>query len=271
MYPDQSLYPANSGPDLVRRINNTLTRADQIEHMEGKRTVEDWFAPIVADCEAGFGGVLNAFELTKAFIEAGAAGVHFEDQLASEKKCGHMGGKVLVPMQQHIANLNAARMAADVMGTSTLVVCRTDAESARLITSDVDPRDHPFLMEERTAEGFHRLKDGTEFERCVARGLALVHLSRCGKTGLGGSRHRDALDLQCQVHHRSGRRAGLISASGIAIFSIAGTCRPTATHPHFVCRRQQPKGGDPVSFDLEMRFVKTVRIMTASEQPLVAA
>ena len=120
---------------------------------------------------------LNAFELTKAFIEAGAAGVHFEDQLASEKKCGHMGGKVLVPMQQHIANLNAARMAADVMGTSTLVICRTDAESARLITSDVDPRDHPFLMEERTAEGFHRLKDGTEFERCVARRLAFAPYS----------------------------------------------------------------------------------------------
>jgi isocitrate lyase len=177
MYPDQSLYPANSGPELVRRINNTLTRADQIEHMEGKKTVEDWFAPIVADCEAGFGGVLNAFELTKAFIEAGAAGVHFEDQLASEKKCGHMGGKVLVPMQQHIANLNAARMAADVMGTPTLVICRTDAESAKLITSDVDPRDHPFLTGERTAEGFHRLKDGTEFERCVARGLAFAPYS----------------------------------------------------------------------------------------------
>ena len=176
MYPDQSLYPVNSGPELVRRINNTLMRADQIQTMEGEGSV-DWFAPIVADCEAGFGGVLNAFELAKAYIEAGAAGIHFEDQLASEKKCGHMGGKVLIPVQQHIANLNAARLAADVMGVPTLIVCRTDAESARLITTDVDERDRPFLTGERTAEGFYRLKDGTSFERCVARGLAYAPYS----------------------------------------------------------------------------------------------
>ncbi len=177
MYPDQSLYPANSGPELVRRINNTLQRADQIETMEGKRTVENWFAPIIADCEAGFGGVLNAFELAKAYIEAGAAGIHFEDQLASEKKCGHMGGKVLIPTQQHIGNLNAARLAADVMGTSTLVICRTDAESAKLITSDFDERDRPFMTGERTAEGFYRLKEDSGFDHCVARGLSFAPYS----------------------------------------------------------------------------------------------
>lgn len=176
MYPDQSLYPVNSGPELVRRINNTFQRADQIQTMEGAGDTE-FFAPIVADAEAGFGGVLNAFELAKAYIEAGAAGIHFEDQLASEKKCGHMGGKVLIPTQQHVATLNAARLAADVMGVPTLIICRTDAESAKLITSDVDERDHPFLSGERTAEGFHRLKDGTSFERCVARGLAYAPYS----------------------------------------------------------------------------------------------
>ena len=176
MYPDQSLYPVNSGPELVKRINNTFMRADQIQTMEGSGDT-DWFAPIVADAEAGFGGALNAFELAKAYIEAGAAGIHFEDQLASEKKCGHMGGKVLIPVQQHIATLNAARLAADVMGVPTLIICRTDAESAKLITSDVDERDHPFLTGERTAEGFYRLKDGTSFERCVARGLAYAPYS----------------------------------------------------------------------------------------------
>ncbi|HET6520515.1 MAG TPA: isocitrate lyase/phosphoenolpyruvate mutase family protein, partial [Geminicoccaceae bacterium] len=144
--------------------------------LEGKGDI-DWFAPIVADAEAGFGGPLNAFELTKAYIEAGAAGVHFEDQLASEKKCGHMGGKVLIPVQQHVRNLTAARLAADVMGVPTLIVCRTDAESAKLITSDVDERDRPFITGERTAEGFYRLKDGTSFERCVARGLAYAPYS----------------------------------------------------------------------------------------------
>lgn len=170
-YPDQSLYAVNSGPELVRRINNTLMRADQIQHMEGEGDTE-WMAPIVADAEAGFGGALNAFELMKAYINAGASGVHFEDQLASEKKCGHMGGKVLIPVRQHIDTLNAARLAADVEGVHTLVVARTDAESAKLITSDVDERDKPFLTGERTAEGFYQLKDGTSLERCIARGLA---------------------------------------------------------------------------------------------------
>ena len=171
MYPDQSLYPANSGPELVRKINRTLQRADQIEMMEGKRSVETWFAPIVADAEAGFGGPLNAFEIMKGYIEAGAAGVHFEDQLASEKKCGHMGGKVLIPTGAHIRNLVAARLAADVMGVPTLVIARTDAESAKLLTSDIDERDRPFVMPgERTAEGFYRLKNG--LEPAIARAIA---------------------------------------------------------------------------------------------------
>ena len=170
MYPDQGLYPANSGPDLCRRINGALQRADQIEHVEG-RAGRHWFAPIVADAEAGFGGPLNAFEITKAFIEAGAAGVHFEDQLASEKKCGHMGGKVLVPTGQHIRTLSAARLAADVMGVPTLIMARTDAESARLITSDIDERDRPFIDGgERTREGFFRVRGGVE--SCIARGLS---------------------------------------------------------------------------------------------------
>ena len=171
MYPDQSLYPANSGPELARRINRTFQRADQIEVMEGRRSVETWFAPIVADAEAGFGGPLNAFEIMKAYIEAGAAGVHFEDQLASEKKCGHMGGKVLIPTAAHIRNLTAARLAADIMGVPTLVVARTDAEAAKLITSDIDERDRPFIdAGERTAEGFYRVKNG--LEPCIARAIA---------------------------------------------------------------------------------------------------
>ena len=171
MYPDQSLYPANAGPELARRINRTLQRADQIEHAEGGAT-RDWFAPIVADAEAGFGGPLNCFEIMKAYIEAGAAGVHFEDQLASEKKCGHLGGKVLIPTQAHIRNLDAARLAADVMGVPTLLVARTDAESALLLTSDIDERDRPFITGERTPEGFFRLKPGTGVDHCIARGLA---------------------------------------------------------------------------------------------------
>ncbi|MDP3660487.1 isocitrate lyase [Phenylobacterium sp.] len=172
MYPDQSLYPANAAPELCRRINRTLQRADQIEHSEGGAQ-RDWFVPIIADAEAGFGGPLNSFEIMKAFIEAGAAGVHFEDQLASEKKCGHLGGKVLIPTQAHIRNLDAARLAADVMGTPTLVVARTDAESAQLITSDIDERDHPFIdREDRTPEGFFRLKTGMGLEHCIARGLS---------------------------------------------------------------------------------------------------
>ncbi|UUL83899.1 isocitrate lyase [Sphingomonas qomolangmaensis] len=173
MYPDQSLYPANAGPDLARRINNTFQRADQIEHSEGGAT-RDWFAPIVADAEAGFGGPLNCYEIMKAYIAAGAAGVHYEDQLASEKKCGHLGGKVLIPTQAHIRNLDAARLAADVSGVPTVICARTDAESAKLITSDVDERDREFLTGERTPEGFFRLKDGTGVDHCIKRGLAFA-------------------------------------------------------------------------------------------------
>ena len=169
MYPDQSLYPANSVPMVVKRINNTLTRADQIQWSEGKDDI-DFFAPIVADAEAGFGGVLNAFELMKAMIEAGASGVHFEDQLASVKKCGHMGGKVLVPTREAVEKLNAARLAADVMGTPTILVARTDAEAADLLTSDVDDNDKPFCTGERTVEGFYKTKPG--IDQAISRGLA---------------------------------------------------------------------------------------------------
>jgi isocitrate lyase len=169
MYPDQSLYPANSVPMVVRRINNTLTRADQIQWSEGKNEI-DFFAPIVADAEAGFGGVLNAFELMKAMIDAGAAGVHFEDQLASAKKCGHMGGKVLVPTREAVAKLSAARLAADIAGVPTLVVARTDAEAADLLTSDVDPNDKKFLTGDRTVEGYFRTQPG--LAQAVSRGLA---------------------------------------------------------------------------------------------------
>lgn len=174
MYPDQSLYPVDSVPAVIRRINKALQRADQIQTMEqaeGVATTDlDFFVPIIADAEAGFGGALNAFELMKAMIEAGAAAVHFEDQLASEKKCGHLGGKVLVPTSQFIRTLNAARLAADVMGVPTLIMARTDAEAARLITSDIDPYDAPFVTGERTAEGFYRLRGG--IEAAIARGIA---------------------------------------------------------------------------------------------------
>jgi isocitrate lyase len=174
MYPDQSLYPANSVPAVVRRINNTFSRCDQIQWMEGKNPGDpgyiDYFAPIVADAEAGFGGVLNAFELMKAMIEAGAAGVHFEDQLASVKKCGHMGGKVLVPTREAVAKLVAARLAADVMGVPTVLVARTDAEAADLVTADVGENDKPFLTGERTVEGFFRTRPG--LQQAVSRGLA---------------------------------------------------------------------------------------------------
>ncbi|RTR26760.1 isocitrate lyase [Robertmurraya yapensis] len=169
MYPDQSLYPANSVPSVVKRINQALQRADQITYLEGDESI-DWFAPIVADAEAGFGGQLNVFELMKGMIEAGAAGVHFEDQLSSEKKCGHLGGKVLLPTQTAIRNLIAARLAADVMGVPTVLVARTDANAADLITSDVDPYDAPFITGERTAEGFYRTEAG--LEQAIARGLA---------------------------------------------------------------------------------------------------
>src|SRR5208283_2785178 len=171
MYPDQSLYPANSVPAVVRRINSALERADQIEHGEGKAQ-RNWFAPILADAEAGFGGPLNAFELMKSMIEAGAAGVHFEDQLASEKKCGHLGGKVLVPIATHIRTLNAARLAADVEGVPTVLLCRTDAHSAQLLTSDVDERDRPFIGGDRTPEGFFRIRKGKGVEYAIARSLA---------------------------------------------------------------------------------------------------
>ncbi|MXP64586.1 isocitrate lyase [Roseomonas sp. M0104] len=172
MYPDQSLYPVDSVPKVVRRINAALRRADQIAHMEGKGDDTAWMAPIIADAEAGFGGALNAYELMRAMIEAGAAGVHFEDQLASEKKCGHLGGKVLVPISQHIRTLNAARLAADVEGVPTVLLCRTDAESAQLLTADVDERDRPFISGERTAEGFFRIKPGVGKDYAIARGLA---------------------------------------------------------------------------------------------------
>jgi isocitrate lyase len=172
MYPDQSLYPVDSVPTVVRRINNALRRCDQIAVQEGKGDATHYMAPIVADAEAGFGGALNAYELMRAMIEAGAAGVHFEDQLASEKKCGHLGGKVLVPISQHIRTLNAARLAADVEGVPTVLLCRTDAESAQLLTSDVDERDRPFITGERTPEGFHRIKPGMGKAYAIARSLA---------------------------------------------------------------------------------------------------
>jgi isocitrate lyase len=169
MYPDQSLYPADSVPSVVRRINNALMRADQVAKLQGQAGI-DWYAPIVADAEAGFGGVLNAFELMKGMIEAGAAGVHYEDQLASEKKCGHMGGKVLVPMQEFIRKLVAARLAADVLDVPTVLVARTDSDGAQLLTSDIDERDKPYLTGERTSEGFFRIKGGLEY--AIARAIA---------------------------------------------------------------------------------------------------
>ncbi len=168
-YPDQSLYPANSVPHLVKRINNALLRADQIDHMDGKEGIH-WLVPIIADAEAGFGGTLNAFELMKGMIESGAAGVHFEDQLSSAKKCGHMGGKVLVSTQEAIQKLVAARFAADVLGVPTLIIARTDANGAHLLTSDIDPYDRPFLNGERTVEGFYGIKGG--LDSAIARGLA---------------------------------------------------------------------------------------------------
>ncbi len=176
MYPDQSLYGVGSVPQVIRKINNALRRADQIARLEGE-TGTYWMAPVIADAEAGFGGALNAFELMRSMIEAGVAGVHFEDQLASEKKCGHLGGKVLVPMSQHIRTLNAARLAADVEGVSTVLLCRTDAHSAQLLTTDVDERDRPFLSGERTPEGFFRIKPGMGVEYAIARGLAFAPYS----------------------------------------------------------------------------------------------
>jgi isocitrate lyase len=177
MYPDQSLYPVDAVPNVVRRINNALRRCDQIARSEGGKDSTYWMAPIIADAEAGFGGALNAYELMKAMIEAGAAGVHFEDQLASEKKCGHLGGKVLVPIAHHVRTLNAARLAADVEGVNTVLLCRTDAQSAQLLTSDVDERDRPFIGNERTAEGFFRIRPGCGNDYAIARGLAYAPYS----------------------------------------------------------------------------------------------
>ena len=190
MYPDQSLYPANSVPQVVKRINNALLRADQLHHAEGDDSI-DFLQPIVADAEAGFGGVLNAFELMKAMIEAGAAGVHFEDQLASVKKCGHMGGKVLVPTREAVEKLNAARLAADVCGVPTLIVARTDAEAADLLTSDIDPNDRPFCTGERTVEGFFKTRNG--LDQAISRGLAYAPYAdlvwcETGKPDLGFAR-----------------------------------------------------------------------------------
>jgi len=175
MYPDQSLYPVDSVPNVVRRINAALTRADQVAHLEGNPTGTHWFAPIVADAEAGFGGDLNAYELMKGMIESGAAGVHYEDQLASAKKCGHLGGKVLVPTREFVQKLGAARLAADVLDVPTVLVARTDAQSATLITSDIDPRDHRFITGERTAEGFYRIRNGLDM--AIDRGLAYAPMA----------------------------------------------------------------------------------------------
>ena len=175
MYPDQSIYPANSGPELVKKINRTLSRADEIEVLENGSPERDWFAPIIADAEAGFGGVLNAFEITRNYIEAGASGVHFEDQLAAEKKCGHMGGKVLVPTSQHIRTLTSARLAADTLGVPTLIIARTDALAANLITSDIDDSDSHFVLGDRTPEGFFKIKNGPE--AAINRGLAYAPYS----------------------------------------------------------------------------------------------
>src|SRR3954469_15930625 len=204
MYPDQSLYPANSVPLVVKRINNTLTRADQIQWSEGKNPGDegyiDYFAPIVADAEAGFGGVLNAFELMKAMIEAGAAGVHFEDQLASVKKCGHMGGKVLVPTREAVAKLVAARLAADVMGVPTILLARTDAEAADLVTSDVDPIDRPFCTGERTVEGFYRTNKG--FDQAVSRGLAYAEVADLIWCETGTPDLKFAKDFADAIHAR---------------------------------------------------------------------
>ncbi len=199
MYPDQSLYPANSVPLVVKRINNALLRADQLHHAEGHHAV-DWLAPIVADAEAGFGGVLNAFELMKAMIDAGAAGVHFEDQLASVKKCGHMGGKVLVPTREAIDKLNAARLAADVAGVPTLIVARTDADAADLLTSDIDPNDRPFLTGERTAEGFFRTRPG--LEQAISRGLAYAPYADLVWCETSKPRLDDARRFAAAIHER---------------------------------------------------------------------
>jgi len=199
MYPDQSLYPANSVPAVVRRINNALLRADQVDHHEGRNGIH-WMAPIIADAEAGFGGSLNVFELVKAMIEAGAAGVHLEDQLASEKKCGHLGGKVLIPTRQAINNLVAARLAADICDAPTILVARTDANSAALLTSDIDSRDKPFLTGERTTEGFFRVRAG--IERAIARAIAYAPFADVLWCETGEPNLEEAQQFAVAVHEK---------------------------------------------------------------------
>jgi isocitrate lyase len=199
MYPDQSLYPANSVPAVVRRINNALLRADQVDHHEGRNGIH-WMAPIIADAEAGFGGSLNVFELVKAMIEAGAAGVHLEDQLASEKKCGHLGGKVLIPTRQAVNNLVAARLAADICDVPTILVARTDANSAALLTSDIDPRDKPFLTGERTTEGFFRVRAGKD--QAIARAIAYAPLADVLWCETGEPNLEEARQFAVAVHEK---------------------------------------------------------------------
>jgi isocitrate lyase len=199
MYPDQSLYPANSVPAVVRRINNALLRADQVDHHEGRNGIH-WMAPIIADAEAGFGGSLNVFELVKAMIEAGAAGVHLEDQLASEKKCGHLGGKVLIPTRQAINNLVAARLAADICDVPTILVARTDANSAALLTSDIDPRDKPFLTGERTTEGFFRVRAG--IDQAIARAIAYAPFADVLWCETGEPNLEEARQFAVAVHEK---------------------------------------------------------------------
>ncbi len=219
-YPDQSLYPANSVPAHVRRINNALLRADQITAAEGDASTH-WIAPIVADAEAGFGGPLNAFELMKAMIEAGAAGVHFEDQLASEKKCGHLGGKVLVPTNQFVRTLNAARLAADVCGVPTVLIARTDALSAKLVTSDADPADEDFLTGERTAEGFFRVRDG--IEAAIARSLAYAPYADIVWFETSTPDLGEAREFAQAIHERVPRQAARVQL--LALVQLAGAPR----------------------------------------------
>jgi isocitrate lyase len=223
-YPDQSLYPADSAPNLVRRINNALLRADQIDHAAG-RADRPWLAPIVADAEAGFGGNLNAFELMKAFIDAGAAGVHFEDQLSSAKKCGHMGGKVLVPTREFEEKLQAARLAADVAGVPTLLIARTDANSAQLLTSDVDERDHRFLTGERTREGFFRIAGGLDV--AIQRGLAYAPLRRPAVV-----RDREARPRRGAALRRGGARALPRQAAGLQLLAVVQLAAPPRRGRH---------------------------------------
>src|SRR5215468_3447949 len=220
MYPDQSLYPADSVPNLVRRINKSLQRADQVHHADGKNDVQ-WFAPMVADAEAGFGGNLNAFELMKGMIEAGAAAVHFEDQLSSAKKCGHLGGKVLVPTTEAIQKLVAARLAADVMGVPTLIMARTDADSATLLTTDIDPRDREFLTGERTSEGFFRMRSGLKC--AIARAISYAPYADllCCETSKPDLKEASLRDDDCELPTRTGGYGLQVSVHHPRGFSFA--------------------------------------------------